>query len=155
MTDDNVIRNIYGLNSGKNSIFFNSKNNNKPKKTRKKIDKNIRNIVWRKYNKTGLVGKCYVCKREITYDNFDIGHNKAVAKGGSDNINNLRTICRSCNSAMGTKSIEAYRKKYFVNKPKGKIISNKTKRKEVKNWHYEKDIFGNKRKVRNDSGRNR
>ena len=46
------------------------------------------------------------------YD-FDAGHNKARAKGGNDNINNLRPICRTCNGSMGTTSIETYKKKWY------------------------------------------
>jgi len=71
-------------------------------KKRRPIDKNIRHLVWTKYNKASLSGKCYVCKTPITFQHFHVGHNKAVAKGGKDNINNLRPICSACNSPMGT-----------------------------------------------------
>lgn len=80
---------------------------------RRPIDKNIKSIVWQKYNKNSLSGECYACERPITYDHFEVGHNKAVAKGGKDNITNLRPICSNCNRAMGTMSIEQYKKKYF------------------------------------------
>jgi len=89
-------------------------------KKRRPIDKNIRSLVWQKYNGSSLAGKCYVCKRPITFDHFEIGHNKAVAKGGKDNINNLRPICGPCNRGMGTMSIEQYKEKYFGNKSKTK-----------------------------------
>lgn len=60
-------------------------------------------------------GKCYCCEiRTIHITDFQVGHNKAVAKGGSDNISNLRPICGPCNRGMGTMSIEKYREKYFV-----------------------------------------
>lgn len=59
-------------------------------------------------------GKCYCCKtRTIHVMDFQVGHNKAVAKGGNDNISNLRPICGPCNRGMGTMSIEKYREKYF------------------------------------------
>src|SRR3989338_900510 len=80
-------------------------NNSKSKPARKPIDKNIRSLVWNKYNGNSLAGKCYVCKRPITHDHFEIGHNKAVAKGGKDNITNLRPICGPCNRGMSTMSI--------------------------------------------------
>lgn len=46
---------------------------------------------------------------------FQVGHNKAVAKGGNDNISNLRPICGPCNRGMGTKSIEKYRENFTTN----------------------------------------
>ncbi len=79
------------------------------------IDKNTRMLVWQKYVGGKWEGKCYCCKTRTIYaDDFQVGHNKARAKGGKDHINNLRPICRPCNSSMGTMSIEAYRKKYFT-----------------------------------------
>ncbi len=88
----------------------------KPENKRRPIDKNIRHLVWTKYNKSSLSGKCYVCKTPITFQHFHVGHNKAVAKGGKDNINNLRPICSSCNNSMRTMSIEQYKAKYFGGK---------------------------------------
>ncbi|MFA5412241.1 MAG: HNH endonuclease signature motif containing protein [Candidatus Micrarchaeia archaeon] len=99
-----------------------------PKKKRRPIDKNVRSVVWRKYNGNSLDGKCYVCKRTITNDHFEIGHNKARAKGGTDNVSNLRPICGPCNRAMGKMSIEKYKAKYFGKKAK----SNKRKKKSPK-----------------------
>ena len=87
----------------------------KSKSTRRKIDKNTRDAVWIKYMGNKVEGKCYCCKiRTIHITNFQVGHNKAVAKGGKDNINNLRPICAPCNRGMGTMSIEQYRKKYSL-----------------------------------------
>ncbi|NYZ75859.1 HNH endonuclease [Candidatus Micrarchaeota archaeon] len=96
---------------------------------RRKIDKNTRDAVWLTYIGNKAEGKCYCCRvRTIHVTDFQVGHNKASAKGGSDNISNLRPICGPCNRGMGTKSIEWYRKKYF-SKPKGKSRKGKkTKR---------------------------
>jgi 5-methylcytosine-specific restriction endonuclease McrA len=86
---------------------------------RRTIPKAVKITVWNKYiGSEKPEGKCYVCKRTIHVTDFDLGHNKAVAKGGGDNINNLRPICRTCNSSMGTMSIERFKAKYFeVKKP--------------------------------------
>lgn len=85
-----------------------------PKKTdtekRRPIDKNMRHIVWEKYNKKEYEGKCYCCGDTIYIKSFHVGHNKAVAKGGDDSITNLRPICSSCNLSMKTMSIEEYKK---------------------------------------------
>ena len=103
------------------------------RKTRRKIPKAVKEAVWAKYigiNKAE--GKCYVCKRTIHITSFEVGHNKAVAKGGSDNINNLRPICRPCNLAMGTMSIETYKRKYYSKPTKKKVTRKRSKRKRRK-----------------------
>lgn len=100
----------------------------KPK--RKKFSKSLRDQVWIKYmGMKKTEGKCYCCKiRTIHFTDFEIGHNKSVAKGGKDNISNLKPICRTCNRGMGTKSIEWYRKKYF-SKPKKTKSKKRAKKK--------------------------
>jgi 5-methylcytosine-specific restriction endonuclease McrA len=81
---------------------------------RKPIPKGVKTSVWSMYiGADKAEGKCYVCKRTIHITEFDLGHDKAVAKGGKNNISNLRPICRSCNSSMGTMSIEKYKVKYY------------------------------------------
>jgi hypothetical protein len=109
---------------------------------RKTIPKNIRNLVWQKYNPNSLQGKCYACNRPITFDNFDIGHNKAIANGGKNNILNLKPICRPCNSGMGTMSIEKFKKKYFGIKVKDESTtdSNSIKIEEIKTKKSSKQI---------------
>ena len=85
------------------------------KKTKRTpMPKAIREQVWEKYiGRTKRVGKCYCCEwRPITESDFEVGHNKAVAKGGKDNVSNLRPICKQCNRSIGTKTIEYYKKKY-------------------------------------------
>jgi hypothetical protein len=91
----------------------------KKKKTiRRTIPKSVKDSVWKKYfGANQPYGKCHVCEKTIHIQDFDIGHNKAVAKGGTDNINNLRPICRTCNNSMKTMSIETFKKKYYTNKP--------------------------------------
>jgi 5-methylcytosine-specific restriction endonuclease McrA len=97
---------------------FSQSNNTK----RKALGKPLRDAVWLKYMGNKAQGKCYCCKiRTIHITDFQVGHNKAVAKGGSDNIENLRPICGPCNRGMGTKTIDWYQTKYFAkksNKPK-------------------------------------
>jgi len=98
------------------------------RKTRSKIPKGVRVDVWNKYvGKDKVEGKCFVCNKPIRITNFEVGHNKAVSKGGSDRITNLRPICRKCNLSMGTMSIEAYKKKYY-SKTKGKKRTKKSKK---------------------------
>ncbi len=87
------------------------------KRQRKPIRKGLRDKVWTNYMGKRFQGLCYCCKIEpITVNNFEVGHNKSVYSGGSNNINNLRPICRSCNREMGTRSIEWWKKKYYSKK---------------------------------------
>lgn len=81
--------------------------------TNKRIPKNVRETVWQIYNPNSLSGKCYCCGRTITHDIFEIGHDKAISKGGSNKIPNLRPICKQCNSSMGTMSIEEFKEQWF------------------------------------------
>lgn len=84
----------------------------KPKR-RMACPKAVKESVWLKYFGHKMTGECYVCKRPISFMNFEVGHNKPFAKGGKWNINNLRAICRTCNRSMGTMTIEAFKKNYF------------------------------------------
>ena len=111
--------------------------------TRRPIDKNTRNAVWLKYLGNKVEGKCYCCKiRTIHITDFQVGHNKAVAKGGKDNISNLRPICGSCNRGMKTMSIEQYKKKYFGKKSVTKSAKNSSKKRVSKRTSKSKDVFG-------------
>lgn len=83
-------------------------------KKRKTIPKALRATVWKFYMQGKPEGICYCCETEtISFTNFEMGHNKAVAKGGSNSVDNLRPICRTCNSSMQKQSIESFKKKYF------------------------------------------
>ena len=82
------------------------------RQTRKKLTKDQRVEVWNKYiGARKAEGPCYVCKRTIHITDFDVGHNIAKSKGGTDNLANFRPICRTCNRSMGTMTIEVYKKK--------------------------------------------
>jgi len=86
----------------------------KSKRLRKKIPKSVKEAVWSRYaGMNRIFAKCYVCRKPIHFTDFEVGHNKAVARGGTNAILNLRPICRSCNNSMKTTSIEAYKRKYF------------------------------------------
>jgi len=128
--------------SGKKGIFdlpknFNIVGNTKVslKNKRKPIGKALRDIVWVKYMGNKTQGKCYCCRiKPIHFTEFEIGHNRAVSRGGENHINNLRPICKSCNKAMRTKSIEWWKKKYFA-KPTTKKPRAKKKRTARKSYN--------------------
>ncbi len=71
---------------------------------RKCIPKPKRIKVWTNAFGNVFETKCPMCNRAlINALNFEIGHDVAVSKGGSDDIQNLAPICSSCNKSMGTK----------------------------------------------------
>ena len=118
-----MVRDPFGFNfNPKKEIGLGNVYGNKSKPVRKAINKDLREKVWLKYMGNKVEGKCYCCKiKPMHFTDFEVGHNKAVSKGGKDHIENLRPICRSCNKGMGTKTIEWYRAKYYakpIEKPK-------------------------------------
>lgn len=63
-----------------------------------------REAIWEKTR-----GRCCYCGSKLTRSNMTIDHFHPVAKGGSDDLNNLVPACRYCNSSKGTKSVEEFR----------------------------------------------
>jgi 5-methylcytosine-specific restriction endonuclease McrA len=92
----------------------------KPKRT--PCPQAVKEALWRKYFGSNMDGNCYVCKESIKFTNFEPGHNTPASKGGKWSVTNLRPLCRTCNRSMGDKmTVEAFKKKHFVTKPKTKV----------------------------------
>ena len=89
-----------------------------PKKYKKeKIPAALRNVVWNQNFQDVSIGKCLCCKTEpITRANFHCGHIVSEKKGGELTVQNLRPICPSCNSSMGTQNMDEFMKKYGFDK---------------------------------------
>jgi hypothetical protein len=114
----------FGLGEGVSPLFPNPKSEEKPKRT--PCPKAVKEAVWKIYFGNNMIGKCYVCGAEITFTNFELGHNKPHTKGGKWVVENLRPLCRTCNRSIGDKmTVEAFKKKYFSSKPKS--VTPKTK----------------------------
>lgn len=64
-------------------------------------------------NPRSAYGPCLVCQTEIHILNFEIGHVKSWADGGSDRLENLRPICTPCNRSMGRENLYVYKKRFF------------------------------------------
>ena len=82
---------------------------------RKNIPKHIKTLVWNKHIGKDLANAaCVSCRQEsINIRSFDCGHVIADSKGGDMTINNLRPICRACNSSMGTRSMNEFTSEFF------------------------------------------
>jgi hypothetical protein len=81
------------------------------------IPKAIKMLVWNKYiGEEYGKGKCFCCNvTEIRQMSFHCGHILSVADGGGTTIDNLRPICQSCNSSMGTTNMIEFMKKHGLN----------------------------------------
>ena len=58
-----------------------------------------RRIIWANTRKK----KCCVCRKELTWDTFEVDHIKPHSKGGKTDLSNAALICKSCNSKKGNR----------------------------------------------------
>lgn len=91
-----------------------SKEDNLKKNKKKQIPKHIKTLIWNKYIGDDIIKhKCLCCKQEtIRNTDFEAGHVLSEHNGGTNEISNLRPICRPCNSSMGTMHMVDYIKMY-------------------------------------------
>lgn len=81
---------------------------------KKQIPAAVKRKVWAKHigEDVGKT-KCLCCKlTDISQMSFSCGHIISDAKGGKITIDNLKPICTSCNSSMGTKNMNEFIKEY-------------------------------------------
>jgi hypothetical protein len=89
----------------------------KEKKTKEKIPASVKNTLWSLHFENNIQGKCQCCKTEvISKNNFDCGHITSEKNGGTVHLDNLKPICRSCNSSMGTTNMNDFMTKYGFDK---------------------------------------
>jgi 5-methylcytosine-specific restriction endonuclease McrA len=84
------------------------------KKKKKSIPLALKRKVWNKYI-TEEIGKakCLCCNlTDITQTTFSCGHIISEFNGGEIKLDNLKPICTSCNSSMGTKNMDEFIKDY-------------------------------------------
>jgi len=87
------------------------------KKTKEKIPASVKNTLWSKHFDNSIQGNCQCCKTEvISKNNFDCGHIISEKNGGKVHLDNLKPICRSCNSSMGTTNMNDFMTKYGFDK---------------------------------------
>jgi hypothetical protein len=86
----------------------------KEKQKKKIIPLALRRNVWNKHIGEEI-GKtlCLCCKlSNISQMNFSCGHIISETNGGEINLENLKPICVSCNSSMGTQNMDEFIKIY-------------------------------------------
>ena len=81
---------------------------------RRSIPKTLKDNVWNKtFTERNGVGQCFVCTGKITSRSFDCGHVISVAKGGTDQLSNLKPVCSTCNKSMGTQNMIEFKETFF------------------------------------------
>jgi len=116
----------------------------KSKKYRKKkIPKNKRNEVWKKFNGNKMDAMCYCCslKELNALGSWECGHIKSENSGGDLSSENLRPICSGCNKSMGTKNMHEYMKEFYPERHK-KIFNNVSNQKITENKTKKYKLFG-------------
>lgn len=79
---------------------------------RVKFSQAHRYLVWNKdIGKRFAEGPCACCGVDVNFQDYEIGHVKSLAKGGSNDVTNLVVLCRTCNHSMGTMDVAEFRKK--------------------------------------------
>lgn len=72
------------------------------------LSKSLRREVWNKYCGKENVGWCYTCGKKITFKKWHCSHVISRARGGMDNVENLRPCCPHCNLSMQTHNLYSY-----------------------------------------------
>lgn len=88
--------------------------NKKNSKKKQKIPPTLKKKVWLKHVGNKVENKCLCCNENlISLTSFHCGHIKAEANGGKLTVDNMRPICGSCNSSMGTQNMKDYANKFY------------------------------------------
>lgn len=83
---------------------------------RKGIPKKIKSSLWKKEYGEVYNALCLICNEPISVESFEAGHIIAVAKGGSNHIDNLKPICIGCNRSMGDRDMNVFKECYYSSK---------------------------------------
>jgi hypothetical protein len=75
------------------------------KSTKKKIPERLRQEVWEKNIGDKFWGNCFTCNMRLCAFEFSCGHVVSEADGGPTVLDNLKVVCKSCNSKMGTQNM--------------------------------------------------
>ena len=81
---------------------------------KKSIPLTLRNKIWLNKYGESFNGDCYCCSTQINIFNFHCGHIISRKDNGPINEDNLRPICPTCNSSMGSQNLEEFKKTFFT-----------------------------------------
>ena len=85
-----------------------------PAKKKKNISWVLRSSVYRTFMGNVFDGVCVCCRTtHLTPQTFVVGHVVSESCGGDLSLDNLRPICVTCNSSMGTRNMVAFMSEKF------------------------------------------
>ena len=79
------------------------------KYSKKKIPERLRQEVWEKNIGDKFWGNCFTCNMRLCAFEFSCGHVVSEADGGPTALENLKVVCKSCNSKMGTQNMMTFK----------------------------------------------
>jgi 5-methylcytosine-specific restriction endonuclease McrA len=105
---------IEAQNAANVKLLENAKKGNIKKIRKKLIPLTLKRKVWEQQIGEDIgKSKCLCCRlTDITQMSFHCGHIISEANGGEIKLDNLRPICQSCNSSMGTVNMDDFINKY-------------------------------------------
>ena len=77
---------------------------------KQRIDKTLRENVWRTHFGSKGEGVCVICQREVTVWAFDVCHRQSRKNGGTLDLENLEVGCHECNIRQGSMDLDDYLK---------------------------------------------
>ena len=96
-----------------------------PKESQNKknpVPPKLRQDVWESNIGDRFWGNCFVCNMRIHVLEFSYGHIVSEFMGGQMVLENLKVVCKSCNSKMGTQNmIEFKQKRYSSGQPEQQV----------------------------------
>ena len=96
--------------------------------------------------------RCEIGGEKIVFEDMEVGHKNAWAKGGSTTLRNSICVCHKHNRLQGTDSYATIMRKLGKSKTRSATSPKYKKRKTKKNWHWEINyITGKRYKVRNNT----
>lgn len=95
-----------------------------PQVKKQPIPQKTRTEVWLKEIGDKFYGNCRACKMKLSVFEFACGHVTSEAKGGLTEVENLRVVCKSCNSKMGVQNMDEFiRERYSATETVPRVIS--------------------------------
>jgi len=86
----------------------------KPKKS--PIPPKLRQEVWETNIGDKFWGNCFSCSMRINALEFACGHIVSEFNGGKMVLDNMKVVCKSCNSKMGTQNMLEFKEKRYSSK---------------------------------------